>query len=98
MEQPRRMHKKKTNRVDAMATRQSSSFGLFALPLLVMGVLHVVVTPLGNILALSWVYATVWYGLGVLVGYILMRRTRVTRITKFSSFGNNEENETCLRC
>lgn len=66
-----------------MATRQSSSFGLFALPLLVMGVLHVVVTPLGNILGLSWVYATVWYGLGVLVGYILMRRTRVTKDHEF---------------
>ena len=62
-----------------MATRQSSSVGLFALPLLIMGCLHIIVTPLGNILALSWMYALIWYGLGLLLGYILLRRTRVTK-------------------
>lgn len=66
-----------------MATRQSSSIGLFALPLLVMGVLHVVVTPLGDILSLSWIYVTVWYGLGLAIGYVLMRRTRVTKDHEF---------------
>ena len=53
-----------------MATRQSSSIGLFALPLLVMGALHVIVTPLADILSLSWVYFTVWYGLGFLIGFM----------------------------
>ena len=44
-----------------MATRQSSSIGLFALPLLVMGALHVIVTPLADILSLSWfIYCVVW--------------------------------------
>ena len=66
-----------------MATRQSSSIGLFALPLLVMGVLHVIVTPLADILALSWVYSAVWYGLGFLIGFMLMRRTRVTKDHEF---------------
>ena len=66
-----------------MATRQSSSIGLFALPLLVMGALHVIVTPLADILSLSWVYSTVWYGLGFLIGFILMRRTRVTKDHEF---------------
>ena len=66
-----------------MATRQSSSIGLFALPLLVMGALHVIVTPLADILSLSWVYSAVWYGLGFLIGFILMRRTRVTKDHEF---------------
>ena len=66
-----------------MATRQSSSIGLFALPLLVMGALHVIVTPLADILSLSWIYSAVWYGLGFLIGFILMRRTRVTKDHEF---------------
>ena len=66
-----------------MATRQSSSIGLFALPLLIMGALHVIVTPLADILSLSWVYSTVWYGLGFLIGFMLMRRTRVTKDHEF---------------
>lgn len=66
-----------------MATRESSSIGLFALPLLVMGTLHVIVTPLADILSISWVYTTVWYGSGLLIGYMLMRRTRVTKDHEF---------------
>ena len=53
MKQSRRMHKKKPHECMCMATRQSSSIGLFALPLLVMGALHVIVTPLGEILFYS---------------------------------------------
>lgn len=66
-----------------MATRQSSSIGLFALPLLVMGALHVIVTPLGEMLSISWTYTAVWYGFGLIVGYMLMRRTRVTKDHEF---------------
>ncbi len=66
-----------------MATRQSSSIGLFALPLLVMGALHVIVTPLADILSISWIYSAVWYGLGFLIGFMLMRRTRVTKDHEF---------------
>ena len=62
-----------------MATRQSTSFGLFAMPILVFGCLQIIVTPLGDILALSWMYVVVWYGLSVLIGYLLLRRTRVTK-------------------
>ena len=62
-----------------MATRQASSIGLFALPLLVMGSLHVIVTPLTELLSLSWLYKVVWYGLGLLIGLLLLRRTRVTK-------------------
>jgi hypothetical protein len=62
-----------------MATRQSTSFGLFVLPILVFGCLQIIVTPLGDILALSWMYVVVWYGLSVLIGYLLLRRTRVTK-------------------
>ena len=62
-----------------MSTRQSSSIGLFALPILVMGCLHVVVTPLGSILALSWLYMILYYATGVLIGYVLLRRTRLTK-------------------
>ena len=62
-----------------MATRQSTSFGLFAMPILVFGWLQIIVTPLGDILALSWMYVLVWYGLSVLIGYLLLRRTRVTK-------------------
>ena len=43
-----------------MATRQTSSIGLFALPIIVMGTLHLIITPLGELLALSWLcYALV---------------------------------------
>ena len=62
-----------------MATRQSSSLGLFALPILIMGSLHIIVTPLSDILALSWIYTVIWYALGVFIGYTLLRRTRVTK-------------------
>ena len=62
-----------------MATRQSTSFGLFLMPILVFGCLQIIVTPLGDILALSWMYVLVWYGLSVLIGYLLLRRTRVTK-------------------
>ena len=53
-----------------MATRQSSSIGLFVMPLLIMGCLHVVVTPLKDLLSISWIYVAVWYGLAVLFGYL----------------------------
>ena len=66
-----------------MATRQSSSLGLFALPLLVMGCLHIVVTPLGDLLSISWLYVTIWYGLAVLIGYILLKRTQRTKDHEF---------------
>jgi hypothetical protein len=49
------------------------------LPILVFGCLQIIVTPLGDILALSWMYVVVWYGLSVLIGYLLLRRTRVTK-------------------
>ena len=62
-----------------MATRQSTSIGLFLMPILVFGCLQIIVTPLGDILALSWMYLIVWYGLSVLIGYLLLRRTRVTK-------------------
>ena len=62
-----------------MATRQSTSIGLFLMPILVFGCLQIIVTPLGDILALSWMYLLVWYGLSVLIGYLLLRRTRVTK-------------------
>ncbi|MGB1487366.1 MAG: zinc ribbon domain-containing protein, partial [Candidatus Poseidoniaceae archaeon] len=32
-----------------------------------------------NILALSWIYTLIWYGLGVFIGVILLRTTRVTK-------------------
>ena len=66
-----------------MATRQSTSFGLFLTPILVFGCLQIIVTPLGDILSLSWVYVLVWYGLGVLIGYLLLRKTRVTKDHEF---------------
>ena len=62
-----------------MATRQSTSIGLFAMPILILACLHIIVTPLSNLLAISWVYMVSWYGLGVLLGYVLLRRTRVTK-------------------
>ena len=62
-----------------MATRESTSFGLFVMPILVFGCLQIIVTPLGDILALSWMYVLVWYGLSLLIGYLLLRRTRVTK-------------------
>ena len=49
------------------------------MPILVFGSLQIIVTPLGDILALSWMYLLVWYGLSVLIGYLLLRRTRVTK-------------------
>jgi len=49
------------------------------MPILVFGCLQIIVTPLGDILALSWMYVVVWYGLSVLIGYLLLRRTRVTK-------------------
>ncbi len=48
-----------------------------------MGALHVIVTPLADILSLSWIYSVVWYGLGFLIGFMLMRRTRVTKDHEF---------------
>lgn len=66
-----------------MATRQSSSIGLFVMPLLVMGCLHIIVTPLEDLLSISWLYVTIWYGLAILAGYILLKRTRRTKDHEF---------------
>ena len=66
-----------------MATRQSSSIGLFVMPLLIMGCLHIVVTPLEDLLSISWIYVAVWYGLAVLFGYMLLKRTRRTKDHEF---------------
>ena len=66
-----------------MATRQSSSLGLFVMPLLIMGCLHIVVTPLEDLLSISWIYVAVWYGLAVLFGYLLLKRTRRTKDHEF---------------
>ena len=66
-----------------MATRQSSSLGLFVMPLLIMGCLHIVVTPLEDLLSISWFYVAVWYGLAVLFGYLLLKRTRRTKDHEF---------------
>ncbi len=66
-----------------MATRQSSSIGLFVMPLLIMGCLHIVVTPLEDLLSISWIYVAVWYGMAVLSGYLLLKRTRRTKDHEF---------------
>ena len=66
-----------------MATRQTSSIGLFALPIIVMGTLHLIITPLGELLALSWLYATLWYLIGIGIGVFLLRRTRRTKDHEF---------------
>lgn len=62
-----------------MATRQTSSMGLFALPIIVMGTLHLVITPLGELLAISWLYATIWYVISIGIGILLLRRARRTK-------------------
>ena len=66
-----------------MATRQSSSIGLFALPILAMGALHVIVTPLRDILALAWMYTLAWYAVSIFAGFMLLRRTRLTKDHEF---------------
>ena len=66
-----------------MATRQTSSIGLFALPIIVMGTLHLIITPLGELLALSWLYATLWYLISIGIGVFLLRRTRRTKDHEF---------------
>ena len=53
------------------------------MPLLIMGCLHIVVTPLEELLSISWIYVAVWYGLAVLSGYLLLKRTRKTKDHEF---------------
>lgn len=69
-----------------MTTRKSTAVGLFLLPLFVMASLQVVVEPLGDILALSWIYFSIWYGLGALIGFILFKRTQVTKDHEYRRF------------
>ena len=69
-----------------MTTRKSTAIGLFLLPLFVMASLQVVVEPLGDILALSWIYFSIWYGLGALIGFILFKRTQVTKDHEYRRF------------
>ena len=69
-----------------MTTRKSTALGLFLLPLFVMASIQVVVEPLGDILALSWIYFVIWYGLGALIGFILFKRTQVTKDHEYRRF------------
>ena len=69
-----------------MTTRKSTAVGLFLLPLFVMASLQVVVEPLGDILALSWIYFSIWYGLGAFIGFILFKRTQVTKDHEYRRF------------
>ena len=72
--------------VEYMTTRRTTAGGLFLLPLIVMASFQVVVEPLGDILALSWIYLWIWYGLGVLIGFILYKRTQVTKDHEYRRF------------
>lgn len=69
-----------------MTTRKSTAVGLFLLPLFVMASLQVVVEPLADIIALSWIYFAIWYGLGALIGFILFKRTKVTKDHEYRRF------------
>ena len=69
-----------------MTTRKTTAIGLFLLPLFVMASLQVVVEPLGDIIALSWIYFVVWYGFGALIGFILFKRTQVTKDHEYRRF------------
>ena len=69
-----------------MTTRKSTAVGLFLLPLFVMASLQVVVEPLGDILALSWIYFCIWYGFGAFIGFILFKRTQVTKDHEYRRF------------
>ena len=62
MKQPRRMHKKKTNESIVWQLDNPPQLDCL-LAFTGDGALHVIVTPLADILSLSWVI-TVWYGLG----------------------------------
>ena len=55
-----------------------------------MGCLYVVVTPLGSILALSWLYMILYYAAGVLFGYACYAGPDYKR-PRISPVRNNEE-------
>lgn len=69
-----------------MTTRKTTALGLFFLPLFVMASFQLVVEPLGDIIALSWVYFCIWYGLSILFGFILYKRTQVTKDHEYRRF------------
>lgn len=69
-----------------MTTKKTTAIGLFLLPLFVMASLQVVVEPLGDIIALGWIYFCIWYGLGALIGFLLYKRTKVTKDHEYRRF------------
>lgn len=63
--------------------RSVTARGVAALPLLLLGAIHFTVTPLKEIFEIEPIFMYAWYGLGVLLGFILFRKTRTVRDYEF---------------
>ena len=70
--------------VSTMATeRTATARGIAVLPLLLMGVTHFTVTPLKEIFEVEPNLMYGWYGLSIVIGIVLFRKTRTIRDYEF---------------
>jgi hypothetical protein len=63
--------------------RSAISRGLAVLPLLLMSVTHFTITPLKDIFEVEPIFMYVWYGISLLLGFVLFRKTRTVRDYEF---------------
>ena len=59
--------------------RSVTARGVAILPLMLMGAVHLSVTPLRQIFEIEPLFMYAWYGIAVILGFVLFRKTRTVR-------------------
>ena len=68
---------------DSMKARPVTSLAMIVLPTIILAVVHLRVTPLNEMFAIEPLLMYVWYAIGVIIGIIMWRKTRIVKDHEF---------------
>ena len=68
---------------DSMKARPVTSLAMIVLPTIILAVVHITVTPLKKMFAIEPLLMYVWYAIGVIIGIIMWRKTRIVKDHEF---------------
>jgi len=68
---------------DSMKARPVTSLAMIVLPTIILAVVHITVTPLNEMFAIEPLLMYVWYAIGVIIGIIMWRKTRIVKDHEF---------------